>query len=395
MEKQLTMVKEFKKSKLFNNQGLNIAVLNGTFREMGIQYGELLKETIINCYQEIVIKQFVDSKIFTYEQLIEYVGEPYWNGYSKRQQELTKGMSIATGLTTYELTLLNQNMNAVFIARKLGFFSTCTVACTSMAAWGDYTIDHELYTMRNLDFHLPYKAWAEKYATLLVCNPSDGSNQVAGFTFSGMIIFFDAMNDKGIYSQQNTGTGTEGNIIYSNRPSIFDELVNAMFDSDNLKTFETRINMTRASFPLTIMGASPEEVFYLENATIGFKKRSVGVEDEVIVAVNQFYDPSWGVTPLPYPSGWLSETRRENILQLAKVNKGKIDRTIMEEILNVPLFDKNGVQGKGASVLDENPTTDVVTVWQVISHPAKRKFVFRIPKFTDWLIIDLNDLFNT
>jgi hypothetical protein len=394
MKTQFIKVKEFKNSKLYSNQCLNIAVLTGTFREMGSQYGELLKEKIINCYQDIIIKQFIDCKIFTYEQLIEYVGEPYWNGYSKRQQELIIGMSTVTGLTPIELTLLNENFNAIFIARKFGAFGTCSVACTSMATWGDYTKDQELYTMRNLDFHLPYKDWAEQYATLVVCNPTDGSNQVAGFTFSGMSNFFDAMNSKGIYTQFNTGTGTEGNIVYSNRPSIFNEINSAMFDSDTLETFEARINMTRASFPLTIMGASPDEAFYLENATIGLKKRSADAKKGVIAAVNQFYDPSWGITALPSPSGWFSETRGENILQLAKINKGNIDNNKIKEILNIPLFDKDGVHGRGVSVLEENPVTSVVTVWQVVSCPAKRELVFRIPKLTDWISIDLNNFFD-
>ncbi|MCP4176385.1 MAG: hypothetical protein GY756_01305 [bacterium] len=394
MNSQLKIIKEFGNGKLYNKQGLNITVLTGTFREMGMQYGELLKEEIINCYQEMVVEEFIDSKIFTYDQLVEYVAEPYWAGYSKRQQELTKGMSITTGLSTTELTVLNQSFNAVFIARKLGFFGLCAVACSSIATWGEYTIDNELYTARNLDFHLPYKSWADKYVTLLVCNPTDGSNNVAGFTFNGKISFFDAMNIKGIYTQMNTGTGTEGNILYSNRPNIFDELTSAMFDSDTLKTFETRINMTRASFPLTIMGASPVEAFYLENATIGSKKRSVDTKEGVIAAVNQFYDPAWGITPLPYPSGWFSETRRQNILQLAKNNKGKIDCNKIKEILDEPLFDKDGFQKKGITVFDENPATNVVTVWQVISHPSKREFEFRIPKSTDWISIDLNNFFN-
>ncbi|HJO93356.1 MAG TPA: C45 family autoproteolytic acyltransferase/hydrolase [Victivallales bacterium] len=393
MNTQLTIEKEFEKGKLYNNQGLNIAVLTGTFREMGIQYGKLLKDKIIKCYHEMVIEQFVDSKIFTYEQLIEYIAS-YWNGYSKRQQELIIGISLPTGLTIIELTLLNESHNAIFIARKLGAFSTCAVACTSMAIWGDYTKDKELYTLRNLDFHFPHKSWAEKYATLLVCKPTDGSNQVAGFTFSGMIYFFDAMNNKGIYTQENTGTGTEGNIIYSNRPSIFNEITSAMFDSDTLATFEARINMTRASFPLTIMGASPEKAFYLENATIGSKKRSVDAKEGVIAAVNQFYDPAWGITPLPSPSGWFSDARRQNILKLAKNNKGKIDCVKIKEILDEPLFDKNDVLSKGVSVFKENSVTSVVTVWQVISLPAKRELQFRIPKSTNWISIDLNNFFN-
>ena len=87
----------------------------------------------------------------------------------------------------------------------------------------------------------------------------------------------------------------------------------------------------------------------------------------------------------------------------AAAQGGNVDEKVIMEAMNAPLFNDDGTLTEtGFSVFE--PATDPsaggggesgdVTMYQLITHAAERKWWFRIPTHTGWLEIDLKKYFN-
>ncbi len=324
------LIKEYGKSRLYDCDGMRMAVLQGNYREMGRQYGALLKDDILAFYKQMIEGFVLKSGLFSEEDLRRLVIDPVIKTQAKRQSELLKGLSEKTGLSLEKHVLLNMNLQTVMYMRKIG--SGNATACTSMAAWGDFTVNRRTYTARNLDFPNIYREAAKSFGIVLVMKPNDGSNYVAGVCNAGMINFFDAMNDKGIYVEGNNAADSEGLVIYSDRSVIFDEGTNILFDADTIEAVEGRLRSIRASYPLIFMCAGPDAACYFENGTTDVKKR-VAKKNGLVSAANQFLEPSWHIIPLKNPGAWYSEARQNRLEALAKANKGRIQEEIMMKSL--------------------------------------------------------------
>jgi len=384
-------LKKYRGGVLYDCRGMRMAVLEGSYREMGRQYGGLLKEDIVAYYDRMINQFVLKSGLFTEKDLWELIVRPAVRTQAKRQSEMLKGMAEETGLAYEQHVLLNLNIEALMYMRKIG--AGASTACTSMAAWGEYTVNRRTYTARNFDFPNVYRELAKTFGIVLVLKPNDGSNSVAGVCQTGMIEFFDAMNDKGLYIEGNNAADSEGLILYNDRAVIFDEGINALMDADNIDAFEGRLRTIRASYPLIFMAAGHDSACYLENGTTDTKRRTAQ-EAGLISAANQFLDPAWHIAPLKNPGAWYSPARQARLEALAKANKGKIDEKVMMRILDEPLFNKDGSFGKGASVIEKLPHEDEVTVNQVVTSPSERKMWVRIPTYTDWVFFDLGKVFG-
>lgn len=384
-------VKEYRGGALYECGGLRMAVLQGSYRQMGRQYGGLLKEDILAYYDRMIDKFVLKTGLFTEEDLAGLIVRPAIRTQAKRQNELLRGMAEETGLSFEKHVLLSLNIEALMYLRKIG--SGNATACTSLAAWGDYTIDRRTYTARNFDFPNIYRELSRTFGIVLVLKPTDGSNAIAGLCHTGMITFFDGMNDKGLYIEGNNAADSEGLILYTDRSAIFNEAINMLMDADDIDAFEGRLRTTRANYPLIFMAAGPREACFFENGTTGTQKRSAR-EDGLISAANQFLEPAWHIAPLKNPGAWFSPARQGRLEALAKANKGKIDEKVMMAILDQRLFNQDGSPGKGASVIEKLPHEDEVTATQVVTDPSQKKMWVRIPTYTDWILFDLGKVFG-
>jgi hypothetical protein len=383
-------VKEYRGGVLYECGGIRMAVLKGNYREMGRQYGGLLKNEILAYYDSMIDKFVLKAGIFNEADLMELVVRPAIRTQAKRQSELLKGMAQETGLSFEKQVLLSSNILALMYMRKIA--SGNANACTSIAAWGGYTVNGRTYTGRNFDFPNIYREMSRTFGLVLVLKPNDGSNYVAGVCYTGTAGFLDALNDKGLYIEGNNASDSEGLVLYADRSIIFDEAVNMLMDADNVDALEGRARTIRASYPLIVMAAGPSYACYLENGTTDTKKRTAA-DDGLISAANQFLHPGWNILPLKSPGAWYSETRQKNLETLAKARKGKIDEKVMMKILDERLFNKDGSFGRGASVIEKLPKEDEVTVNQVVTCPSEKKMWVRIPTYTDWILFDLSKVF--
>lgn len=313
-------VKEYRGGTLYECNGMKMVVLRGNYREMGRQYGGLLKNEIQAFYDGMINKFVLKSGAFNEADLQELLVQPAIKTLAKRQSEMLKGMAEETGLSFEKHALLNSNILVLMYMRKIGAGNAA--ACTSIAAWGDYTVKGRTYTARNFDFPNIYRELLKSFGLVMVLKPNDGSNSIAGVNIAGMVGFFDGMNDKGLYIEGNNAADSEGLVIYADRSLIFGEVVNMLMDADNIDAFEGRLRTTRASYPLILMAAGPDSACYFENGTTDTKKRTAK-EEGLISAANQFLEPSWHIIPMKDRAPGIRRRDRAGWKPWQKRTKGK------------------------------------------------------------------------
>ena len=385
----LKLVKGYEQGKLYTLGQANVVVLSGTFRDMGRQYGALLGDQISQLYEEGINKPFIQTGMFSTMEVNAFVKQMY-QGLPKRQKELLLGMAEGSGLPQEKVLCASEPVGIILLVRKK-FNGSNTGACSSVAVWGKRTVDGQTFTARNYDFPSLFRGLAQRFLTIVVYKPTDGSNAVAGVGLAGMISFIDAMNDKGLYFQNNNAADSAGLVLYPTRTEATTQLSNILFDADSKEEYNLLLNSQRISYPTIVMLADGKSASYYELAPWDLKERKDGGE-QAIAAANQFLLPEWGMLNLPSPSDWYSTLRQSNMLTLATSSRAKVDEKYMMSILDVQLFNKDWSLGKGAAVIDKNPHEDEVTVWQVVTAPAKKRLYFRAPTVTDWQMVDLTEL---
>lgn len=386
------LLKQDGAGKLYNLDGLRVVVLSGTFREMGRQYGTLLGNEIRGSYNAGVYEPFLKSKVFTPEELNTFADNLY-KTLPMRQKNLLLGISSAANISRQEAVLAANLVSVEILARKKSS-DAAVAACTSGAVWGKHTADGKVLTVRDFDFPNLFRTLLTDYGVLVVYNPTDGSNSLAGLTIAGGISFGDAINNKGLYIEQNNAADSAGLILYVNRTDAVSQVNNLLFDASDSKEFDNLIESLRVSYPHILMQADGSAVRYYELATWDLRKREAQ-GDTAIAAANQFLDPSWGVLTLPNPAAWYSPFRYETLLNLIKGSPGSFtDVKSLKAAVNIPFYNENGTIGKGVAVIKKSPKDDEVTVWQVITKPSELKMWVRYPTLTDWVSVDLKQFFQ-
>ena len=69
-------IKEYGKGRLYECGGLKMAVLEGNYREMGRQYGALLKDDILAFYRQMIEGFVLKSGLFSEDDLRRLVVDP-------------------------------------------------------------------------------------------------------------------------------------------------------------------------------------------------------------------------------------------------------------------------------------------------------------------------------
>ncbi|MEG1799869.1 MAG: hypothetical protein RR214_06745, partial [Synergistaceae bacterium] len=99
----------------------------------------------------------------------------------------------------------------------------------------------------------------------------------------------------------------------------------------------------------------------------------------LMVMSNHFTEFSWGLPRPDDKSNWMTRTRRQNLLTLAKHLKGAIDSRTMMKIMDTRIEDLGA-------------TTDM-TLYQLVVVPEHYELWFKIPGVQDWTQIDMQELF--
>jgi hypothetical protein len=316
----LVHVASFEGGERFQAGDYPVIVLTGSYREMGRQYGGLMKAELNEEYAFLL--DTLTKRGFTQEEIRE-AGQEITALYPQRVKEIFLGMAETSGLTPDDIAVLYYGAIFQLIAKP-----PVPVSCSYLAAWGDYTKDGSVVVSRNWDLDdavMPFTKWY----VLTVYRPTDGSNSIATWSPAGMRPE-TFMNSKGIFiADDNSGLD---DTAPETRPEFITEFFRFMLDYSDLKGLDAGIRGTSPDVAWIVDVAGPDGSYVYEKTT---NRTLVRTGDGVIAAANHFVDPSWN---LPAPPAH-SLNRYNNLLRQAEEAKGSIDAARMVQIRDVCLED--------------------------------------------------------
>lgn len=300
-----------------------VIVLSGSYREMGRQYGGLMKTELNDEYSFLM--NTLTSQGITREEIMDGASQVPAN-YPERIKEIFAGMAETSGLTDDDIAFLYYG--PIFLLLASSNPQPVPASCSYLATWGAYTTNGSPVISRNWDLADSVMPLTEWYV-LAIYRPTDGSNSIATWSPAGARPE-TFMNDKGLFiADDNCGRDDTAPEI---RPEFITEYYRFMLDYSDLNALEVAINGTAPDVGWIVDVAGPDEAFVLEKSTDRTVKRT---GDGVIAAANHFVDPSWN---LPEPPEH-SLSRYNNLLRQAEEAKGMIDAEKMMEIRDVCIED--------------------------------------------------------
>jgi hypothetical protein len=364
----------FEGGKLYKSGKINVVVLQGSYRQMGRQYGHLLSRELKSLYKNAVVNYFQKEKGLS-AGTMEEAAHRLYRLYPQRFKDIIKGMAETSGLSLKEQITLN----------ALEHYGSMS-GCSGIIAWGEYTNNNPLVAGRNYDWFDKYAEFAQTL-TITVFNPDSGIPN-AIITFAGVIYATTGLNAEGILLQLNNGLPSGGSLSYANRTPAIVSLLAALNDCGTLDQLDAFFNTTRTNFAFIINTADKSRGASYEWAPFEHRRRESDAEG-LLVATNHFTDPSWGIV-LKDDVGFETVRRRDNLLALGHKYKGKINVESMKKILDIPM--NNG----GATwPVDGSTKTAYRTTYQTIIVPASLQVWLKVPGFQNWTAVELKSLFNS
>ena len=342
--------------------------LNGSWYEMGRQYGALLKGELQDVYENMLCRELFEKSAFNADRA-KAVAQKLYANYPYRLKQFFAGMQETAELSLDKLQLINA---IEFLLSR----ANLQPGCSGIAVWGDYAADCLVYG-RNYDYFMWLKNYAKNIA-LAAFHPSDGALSTVIIGFAGEIYAVNGMNEKGIFLELNNAMPSGGSISFENRVPSVVKLFEFLLDAATLDEMEVNFETTKASSAY-IVGVSDGQVARCyEWPTFGLQCRKSHTRPGLTVLTNHFTAPSWG---LPRPEDSVSFAtceRRENLLALAKHFKGAIDAKVMKDIID--------------SAVDKVKTPAFSTIYQIVTEPSKFTLSLRIPGVQDWTEFELKAL---
>ena len=346
-----------------------VIVLSGSYRQMGRQYGGLMK-TELNEEYAFLLDTLV-KRGYTQQQVRE-IGRDIPALYPQRIKEIFLGMSETSGLTPDDIAVLYYG--AIF---QLMATPPVPASCSYLATWGNYTTDGSVIVSRNWDLDdsvTPYTKWY----VLAVYRPTDGSNSIATWSPAGMRPE-TFMNSKGLFiADDNSGLN---DAAPETRPEFITEYFRFMLDYSDLKGLDAGIRGANTDVAWIVDVAGPDGASVYEKMTN--KTRQRGGEG-VIAAANHFVDPAWNLSAPPEHS----LSRYNNLLRQAGEAKGSIDAQKMMQIRDVCL--ENGGAKFCHSLLFGNTYS---SNHQVVFMPKSKTLWMKVMD-KDWQKVELGPLFG-
>jgi hypothetical protein len=366
----LTYLDSFEGGVLYRTTGeggsgtFKVLVLSGSWREMGRQYGYLMREDFAEFY-EIAVTHLT-GKGMTLED-IESDANDFYDGKMDYAKELIDGMAETSGLTIAQQKIASAAMIMIVMH-----------GCSSLNAWGDYTGGEPLVVGRNWDIGTHVNPF-NRFMNVTVYNPTGGWIPVADVSYLGFFFFQTGMNKSGIFfdlqngEMSDPGTGAD-------LPDGNDTLFTFLATASTLDEMDARFLSTPTDGGVIMNAADTERARVYEYATSGVRIRS---GNGLLASSNHFIDPAWGLPPPPDGmAGFYTKERLANLLQLGEVYKGSINVEVMKQIFGTTI-------SQGGPTWDDGRTSH-----QVIAVPAQKTLWVKATGYSGWEKIRLAALFK-
>ena len=362
-----------------------IPVLKGTYKEMGAQYGELMKDEMQKVY-DIVIQPQIDAGGINTKVAKKWTNRALSN-FSTRNKDFYEGLQQSTGWPMENIGILDQVTEFGIFQSKMHSFA----GCTSILAWDKASKDGDVYIGRNMDWSASFSEFAQ---VLAVFNPTDGGYRYANLGWPGMITLYTGFNEHGVYIDLHDGSSMGGSVVFADRAPFMNVLVDVLSETSSLDAVISRLNASRTSVGVILTLADAQSGASMECASWGDHRvrRSDG---DTQVVVNSFLNPDWGIHKRDTVSHSLE--RYSNMTdQLAK-NHGNIDAKKVRDLMDVRLFNEDGTFKKNGGCTKPTKQDADQTTHQMVTDVARRKVWLKVPNpkyYADWVEIDLKKLWS-
>ena len=351
-----------------------IAVLQGSFKQMGRQYGLMLHDQINEFYKAAVDDYLIGQKGVSFNDLAE-TGLSDYSFFSQQFRDYLDGMAETNGLGKTKTYILSS-----------GLFTISMAGCSSLSAWGPYTTDGNTVTGRNLDLPFPQLRNFSRYFHVVIWNPTGMPASVASIDFIGGVFYQTAINSKGVFLELQNGQNAD-TCKPEGRENTNNILLESLFSNVNSDEYDRWFNTTLPVFGFIMNASYPSNATIYEWATFRTKARR---GNGIVSASNDFVDPSWVNYPI-FLFDSLNEgmgktlTRRTNLLKRGEEFKGQIYPAKMRDIMDVSI--PNG----GATF----PETGIIkTIYSVVVKPAELKMWLKVREYSGWEEINLKQYFT-
>lgn len=396
-----TEVAEFEGGQLYKQNALHLVVLNGTYYEMGRQYGQLLKDEIHWHFNELKNDFLVrtagnnpvdkPAPLLSYEELKQKFMPGYYRAQPYSQKLMIQGASETAGLSIEEMVFIDHMLQVVIMSAGIS-------GCTSAAVWGKASKDGRLYTGRNHDFG---KAWRDRLGrigVMRVMNPTGSDISVAAATRVGQLnTAIDLMNSKGLYIEFNNADNIRPGSLPTNMRAIDDQSYSLVVDYQSVAELNVVVPNLKSSDALLMLAADPTEARYFElSPYFSVRTEPEFLDGQLTSRGNHALHPSWNMDADSDPERSIafSKMRRSNFVKYLSEDPSTNDDAKMRAFLSKQII-VDGKTSDGAACLME-PAVKVEdwTAYQTVTIPAERKFFWRIPTHTPWVEFDLTQYFT-
>lgn len=339
---------EFEGGAQYEDHGLKVVCLYGTWEQMGRQWGALEKEPLRNVLSFIEGKTKSDACAQSFQRTAERV-------YSHYPQELKAFMTAATetsGLGLDELIAVNA------VEWGEGSFR-----CSGMACWGDYTGGPLVYG-RNYDA-ASYRE-LRREVTLTVYHPDGGGQAFATLGYAGEVYCVNGFNESGLFVELNNGmpsSGSEVNFDISLSTTELMRLIAEARSMDDVDAFLTR-TPSAAGFLIGVSDGQTARCYEWRGDDC--HRSDMLTPEGLVVMTNHFNSPEWDLPDPAEENCWQSHARYHNLTAFAQAHKGRMCAELVEEVLRRPIAEG------GAKLNDWD-------MYQFVYLPSEQCFLIHIP----------------
>ncbi len=377
IDRNMKLIDAFEGGRLFIAGGMRIVQLNGNFKQMGRQYGMLLKGDINAVYDLMVNRILIGEKKIKYEEILALAKTREMDppAYVK---EMIAGMSETCGLTYDETNIIR--LNLIYMGTM----------CSAAAAYSDYSKDGNVVFGRNLDLGKGPVTLLKPFTVIVVYNPlGTGKNPVAEITYAGGIYAQTLFNRSGMILEMNNGIASrlpvkEENI--QNDPLAY-KMYDLMFDCFRIEEVIAGIRNIKLNCGMMLNVADRVSAYCCEIAPEGVYVRT-GDKPGFLAVSNHFINPDWkgGLKIEKGQKFGMTLERHSNLMKQGDKYKGCFDAECM-----MTLFDRTIPHG--GPTFPVKKSVDVQTLYSCVFTPADMKLFVKNRETTNWLEIRLGELF--
>lgn len=389
----LKFIKEFEGGKLYKAGDINVLDLKGTYKQMGRQYGALLKEDMKELYSAAIEGMFIKmiaEKLMKEKKLpaeaaakaaymmLKNIADLFHDKYPENLKKMFDGMAETSGIEKDKLVILDHIITFGSVLQG------APVQCSALSAWGDYTGGGPMVVGRNFDYFPAYGAFG-KYLSVVNLKPDD-SNPVALIIYPGQCHSYTYIG-KGSFLSLNDGSASGGKNIRKDREVAPVQALERMLNYNNIENLCIASSSDNVNYPFIDFVVSKDKegkykAVVIEQSTTGTEIR-LAEKDGAIAATNYFMDPDWkdigsGESPTQ------PKVRQQRLQEFLEKNKGKINLEAIINFLDIP-FEKKGVTWDGKAF------PAALTIYQVVYVPETMQLRLKVQGSSDWTKIDLKE----